>query len=113
MVRSVAARYLVAAFAFMAAATWVGVGLTGGFTCLFVFVLALQAVRLYQRRSDSRSHRSSPRRERPSHHEPDWAEERIPPSGPPVQRERSRPLARVYDGDREELGWPVASEATW
>ena len=47
MARSVA-RYLVAAFAFMAAATWVGISLTGGFTCLLVFVLTFQAVRLYR-----------------------------------------------------------------
>lgn len=113
MARSLAARYLVAAFAFMAAAAWVGVSLTGGFTCLFVFVLALQAVRLYQRRSDSRSRRSSPRRERPSRHEPDWAGEQIPSSAPPARRDRSRSSDRVYDGDREELGWPVAGEAAW
>lgn len=102
MARSVAARYLMAASAFMATAIWVGVGLSGGFTCLFVFVLALQAVRLYQRRSESRNRRSTPRRERP-----------FAPSAPPARRERSRSTGRIYDGDREELAWPVASEATW
>jgi hypothetical protein len=110
--RSLAARYLVAAFAFMATATWVGVSLTGGFTCLFVFVLALQAVRLYQRRTDSR-HRSGSRRERPSGREREWAEEGSASSPSPARRDRSRPSGRVYDGDREELGWPMASEATW
>lgn len=112
MVRLVAARYLVAAFAFMAAATWVGVSLTGGFMCLFVFVLALQAVRLYQRRSDSRDRRSNSRRERPSGHEPERAAEMSASSAPPARRDRSRPSGRVYDGDREELSWPVPS-ATW
>jgi hypothetical protein len=66
VVRSVVARYVVAAFAFIAAATWVGVSLTGGLKCLFVFVLALHAVRLYQRRHDQRSRRPASRCERPS-----------------------------------------------
>jgi hypothetical protein len=108
----VAARYLVAVFAFMAAATWVGVSLTSGFTCLLIFVLAFQVTRLYQRRSDSRSRGSRAKRERAVQHEPDWAEERIE-SASPARRDRSRPAGRVYDGDREELGWPVAREATW
>jgi hypothetical protein len=110
--RSVAARYFVAAFAFMAAATWVGISLTGGFMCLFVFMLALQAVRLYQRRSDSHS-RPASRHERPSRYMPVAAEERSgsSPAAPP--RDRSRSTGRVYDEDREEIGWPVASEATW
>lgn len=112
MARSVA-RYLVAAFAFMAAATWVGISLTGGFTCLLVFVLAFQAVRLYQRRSDPRSRPASSRRERPARHEPVQTEERISSSPPPIRRARSQPSGRVYDGDREQIGWSVASEATW
>jgi hypothetical protein len=112
-VRSVAACYLVAAFAFMAAATWVGVSLTGGFTCLFVFVLAFQAMRLYQRRSDSRDRRAPSKRERPSRYEPALAEERSIPSPAPPRRDRSRLTGRVYDADREEIGRPVASQATW
>jgi hypothetical protein len=112
-VRSVAARYLVAAFAFMAAAIWFGLSLTGGFACLLVFVLALQAVRLYQRRSDLRSRRSPARRERPSRHEVALAEQEIALSPPPSRRDRSRSSGRVYDGGREEIGWPVPNEATW
>jgi hypothetical protein len=108
---SVTARYLVAAFAFMAAAAWDGVSLTGGFTCLFVFVLALQAVRLSQRRGETHSRRPSSRRQRPSRQESDRAEVASP--APPPRHDRSRPSGRVYDGDREEIGWPVASEATW
>lgn len=115
MARSVAARYLVAALAFMAAAIWLGLSLTGGFACLFVFVLALQAVRLYQRRSDSRGRRSTSKRERPSRHAPALDEQRVtsPSSPPPPRRDRSRSSGRVYDGGREEFGVPVASEATW
>jgi hypothetical protein len=104
---------LVAAFAFMAAATWVGISLTGGFTCLIVFVLALQAVRLYQRRTDSRSRRSASRPQRASRHEPALAEEKSISSAAPPRRDRSRSTGRVYDADRERIGWPVASEATW
>jgi hypothetical protein len=104
---------LVAAFAFMAAATWVGISLTGGFTCLFVFVLAFQAVRLYQRRSDSRSRRSSSRHERPSRYEPVLAEEKTITSPARPRSDRSRSAGRVYDADREQIGWPVASEAAW
>jgi hypothetical protein len=111
--RTVAARYLVAAFAFMAAATWLGVGLTSGFTCLLVFVMALQAVRLYQRRNDLRTRRAGSRRERPSRHKPVPAEERSTSSPAPSRRERSRPSGRAYDGGREQTGWPPASEATW
>jgi hypothetical protein len=117
-VRSVAARYLVAAFAFMAAAIWLGVGMTSGFACLFVFVLASQAVRLYQLRSGSSGHRASSRRERPARERPsrpkrESAKERdiSIPAAPRI--ERPRPSARVYDGDRERLAQPVASEAAW
>lgn len=102
MARSVAERYLVAATAFVAAATWLGVGLTNGLACLFVFVLALQAVRAYQRRSGSRRPRAGSRRERPSRSEPAV-------SG----RHRTLPSGRLYDGKREDLGWPVTSEVTW
>jgi hypothetical protein len=108
--RLVAARYTVAAFAFMAAATWLGVGLTSGFACLFVFVIACQAVRLYQRQSGSRA-RAGSRRKGRAYREAASAEEReiSPPPAPTRSRHRS---GRVYDGGREELGWPVASEAT-
>jgi hypothetical protein len=112
-VRSVAARYLVAAFAFMAAAIWFGLSLTGSFACLLVFVLALQVGRVYQRRSDLRSRRSPARRERPSRHEVAMAEEEIAPSPPPPRHARSRSSGRVYDGGREDFANPVASEAAW
>ena len=113
MARSIAARYLVAAFAFMAAATWNGVSLSGGFTCLFVFVLALQAVRRYQRRGDPRGRRSGPGRERPQRREPEGPEELVASPARPARRERSRSTGRLYDGNREEIGWPVAGEAAW
>jgi hypothetical protein len=109
----VAARYLVAAFAFMAAAIWFGLSLSSGFACLFVFVFALQAARLYQRRSDLRRRRSPSRREHPSRHEVALAEQEIALSPPPPRHARSRSGERVYDGGREEFGRPVASEAAW
>ena len=111
MARSVAGRYLVAAFAFMAAATWLGVGLKGGFTCLLVFVLAFQAVRLSQGRNDSRSRRAGSRRERSPRYEPLTGEETDLLLPEASGRDRSRPSNRVYDGD-QEFGWPMASEAT-
>jgi hypothetical protein len=115
--RSVAERYLVAAFAFMAAAIWLGVSLTSGFACLFVFVLASQAVRLYQQRSGSDSRHAGSRRERPSRERSSYSnrvstkEKDSIPAAPRI--ERPRPSGRLYDGDREEFGRPVASEATW
>jgi hypothetical protein len=109
-VRSAIARYLVAAFAFIAAATWVGISLTGGLKCLFVFVLALQAVRLYQRRHDQRSRRPASRRERPSREQAALAEEKIISSPVPPRRDRSR-SSGVYSGNRQADDWPMASEA--
>jgi hypothetical protein len=111
--RLVAARYLVAAFAFMAAATWFGVGLKSGFGCLFVFVLALQVVRLYQRRSAAGGRRTGPRRERRSGFKPVSGEETELLLPVLSGSDRSRPSRRVFDSDREEFGWPVASEAIW
>lgn len=111
--RSVAARYAVAAFAFMAADIWLGVGLRNGFTCLFVFVLALLAVRLYQLRSGSRAGRADSRSSRSSPDEDVSDEERnVSLPATPV-RNRTRQPGRVYDGDRDGLGWSIASEATW
>jgi hypothetical protein len=110
---SVAARYAVAAFAFMAAATWLGVGLTSGLTCLCVFVLAFQAVCLYQRRSGARSRRAGSRRERPFREEPASASDTDSRTPAASGSDRSRLSARFYDGDREEVGWPVANEAAW
>ena len=112
MVRSVAERYAVGAVAFMAAATWLGVGLTNAFICLFVFVLGVRAAHLYQLRSSSRTRnasRSDPRRHREpaSTHEP-----RTSPAREPA-RERDRRSGRLYDGAHEDLGWPVPSEARW
>lgn len=111
MLRSVAERYLVAAIAFVAAATWFGVGLENGFACLLVFVLTLHAVRLYQRRSSVRSRRAGSRREGPSRYESSLEEKDTLPTS--SGRDRPRPSGRVYDGGREEIGWSVASEATW
>ncbi len=113
MVRSVAERYLVAAFAFMAAATWFGVSLTSGFACLFVFVLAFQVVRAYQRRSRSRTRNAGSAAERRSRYEYRSVEETDLPVPAARESDRARSSRRVYDGDRENLGWPVASEATW
>ena len=112
MARLVAERYLVATFAFLAAATWLGVGLENGFACLLVFVLSLQAGRLYQRRSSVRSRRAPSRRARPSDYEPS-PEETDTPLPVTSGRDRTRRSGRVYDGGREEIGWPVAGEVTW
>lgn len=111
MARSVAARYLVAAFAFMAAATWLGVGLKGGFECLLVFVLALQTAHLYQRRQETRSRRVRQRQHRPSDDLASTEAQDISPSA--SASDRLRRAGRVYDGGREGLDWPVPSEATW
>lgn len=113
MARSMAARYLVAAFAFMAAAAWLSVGLKGGFTCLLVSVLAFRAVHLYQRRNDSRNRRARPRPGRGPIHEPAPAEPSNPSPSGPAGPERPRRSGRIYDSDREDFGWAVASEATW
>ena len=51
MVRSMAARCAVGAFAFTAAATWLGVGVIHGVICLLVAFLGSQVTRLYQRRT--------------------------------------------------------------
>lgn len=112
MARSLAERYLVAATAFVAAAAWLGVGLENGLACLVVFVLALQAVRAYQRRSNVRSRGAPSRRERRSRDESsleEMATARPAASG----RGRTRPSGRVYDGDREPSALPVASEPNW
>jgi hypothetical protein len=111
--RSAVERYLVGAFAFLAAAIWLGVGLKNGFVCLLVFVLAFQGVRLYQRRSAARSRPAPARRERPSRHRPSSSEERNAPRPAASGRERSQPSGQVYDGDGEEIRWPMPSEATW
>jgi hypothetical protein len=110
-VATVVGRYAVSALAFGAAAVWLGVGLVHGSACLFAFVLTLQAVRLYQRRSDPKSRRTRSRHERRSHSRP------LPKDGDISSAARrggtrSLPSGRVYDGDREE-GWPVSREATW
>jgi hypothetical protein len=102
----------VAAFAFIAAATWVGISLTGGLKCLLAFVLALQAARLYQRRRDLRSRRSPSRGEHRSRDQAVLAEEQIISSPVPARRDRSR-SAGVYDGNRQADAWAVASEAAW
>ena len=115
MVRSAAKRYAVAATAFLAAATWLGVSVIHGLACLLVFVLALQAAGLYQRRRRSGSHRrrGSSARDQPPRHEMAPAQEpRVSPSIASAS-DRSNSSRRVYDGGREDLGWPVPREATW
>ena len=111
MARSVAVRYLVAAFAFLAAAIWFGVGLKDGFACLLAFVLAFQAVRLYQLRSSVRSRRAPSRREKASRHQPslEQTDTRLPDATRSVRTGRS---GRVYDVGREQTAWPLPSEAT-
>lgn len=97
MNRSVTERYAIAAAAFMAAAVWLGVGLVNGFLCLFVFLLAGQAVRIYQRRDDARERAVDRRR----------------------QQTRRRPAAErpsrsvPYDTDREQLDWQAVGDAAW
>lgn len=113
MARSVVERYLVAAFAFMAAATWFGVGLQKGFTCLLVFVLALHAARLYQRRKESRSHGLGNRRDRRPRYDPASHEPRDMSPSAASKVDRPQRSTRLFDGGREETGWSVASEATW
>ncbi len=113
MVRAFAERYAVAAAAFLAAAVWLGVGVIHGFACLFVFVLVAQAVRLYQRRTDSpaRGRASGPGRR--SGRPRSIVEER---STAPRRPRSAEPLAsqgrRLYDGDREDA-WQVSSEPVW
>jgi hypothetical protein len=98
--------------AFVAAAAWLGVGLTNGLICLFVFVLAMRLVRLYQLRSSSRA-RSSSRNEprRPRESPPTLERETSPRRESP--RSQPRRSGRLYDGAHEELAWPVPSEARW
>lgn len=96
MARSVAERYAVAAFAFMAAATWLGVGLVHGLLCLLVALVGAQAMRIYQRRSDSRARTSARRR-------------RARPRPATERPQRSR----LYDSDTEEFDWPTAGDAAW
>lgn len=113
MARSVIERYLVAAFAFLAAAAWLGVGLENGFACLFAFVLTFQAVRVYQRRSDVRSRRAPSRRQRPTRHEPPSVEGREMPAPVNSGRDPAKRSSQLYDGDRDGIGWAIPSEATW
>lgn len=111
--RSVAERYAVAAFAFLAAAVWLGVGLISGFACLLVFLLAAQAVRLYQQRSDAREEAQTSSRERRSRDSRIVAEE--PSSSRRRSRSADRPASsrRLYDADREDLAWPAVGESSW
>lgn len=113
MVRSAAKRYAVAAMAFLAAATWLGVSVTNGIACLLAFVVALQAVGLYQRRSGSSGRRASSTRNRPPRRKATPAGEH-PVSAPNTSaKDRSQSSRRIYDGGRDDSGWPVPSEATW
>ena len=110
--RSAAKRYAVAAMAFLAAATWLGVSVMRGIACLSVFVLAVQAVGLYQRRGSS-GRRLSATRNRPPRRKAVPARER-PVSAPVTSAKNlTQSSRRIYDGGRDDLGWPVVSEATW
>ncbi len=97
MLRSVIERYAVAAFAFVAAAAWLGVGMIHGLLCLLTALVASQAVRLYQRRDDSRARAATRRRHR--------ARPR-----PAADRAERRSL---YDADQVAFDWPTAGDAAW
>lgn len=97
MVRSVAERYAVAAFAFMAAATWLGVGVVHGLLCLLVALVASQAVRIYQRRSGTRAAATSRQRRRTR----------------PAQRTERPRRAGLYDAGTDDFDWPTAGDAAW
>jgi hypothetical protein len=112
VVRSAAKRYALAALAFLASAVWLGVSLTNGLACLLVFVAALQAAQLYQRRKRLRTRTASARGDRPERYDPAPAEVQQTSLPPGSARDRSRASSRIYDGDRESLGWAAASEAT-
>jgi hypothetical protein len=112
-VASVVERYVLAVLAFVAAAVWLGVGLIHGFACLFAFVLTFQAVRLYQRRSDSKSRRTRISHERRSRDKLAVTQERDVSTAARRGGRRSIPSGRVYDGDLEESDWPVSREARW
>lgn len=102
--RSAAKRYALAALAFLAAAIWLGVSLTNGLACLIVFVVALQATQLYQRRSRARTRTASERRNRPARHEPAVTETQRTLFPSVSEHDRSRASGRIYDGDRESFG---------
>jgi hypothetical protein len=97
MTRSVAERYAVGAFAFMAAATWLGVGLTHGLMCLFVALLGSQATRIYQRRHDARTRSTAQRSQRTRR--------------PPAQERRQR--SDVYDAGAEDYDRRAVADAAW
>lgn len=100
--RSVAERYAVAVVAFMAAAVWLGVSVFRGLECLFVFVAAAQALRLYERRRDS--DRRSRSRQVPAR----------APGTASRQRTTARPASpRLYDDERATPDRPVASSSGW
>jgi hypothetical protein len=92
MLRSALERSAVAAVAFVAAATWLGVGLTHGLACLLVAGIASLGTRAYQRRSRVDARRRSRR---------PVAETRRAPSRP-----RPEPLESDFD-------WPTAGDAAW
>jgi hypothetical protein len=97
MARSVIERYAVGALAFMAAATWLGVGVTHGLFCLVVAFGASQAVVVYQRRNRSRARTTATRdRERTRRR-------------PPVEDRSTR--SELYDGEYVE--WRAAGDAAW
>jgi hypothetical protein len=107
VVRAVAERYAVAAAAFLAAAVWLGVGVIHGFVCLFAFVVVAQAVRLYQRRSDSPARGRGPSGSRRSSRPRSTAGGRRRPAKAPASQ------GNLYDSEREESAWGVSSEPAW
>ena len=92
MVRSAAERYAVGALAFVAAATWLGVGVTHGLLCLLVAFVGTQGWRVYQRRSQVRA---SVRRQHRA----------------PQRHREARPTSSGLYDDDTDLDWPVAHDA--
>ena len=91
MLRSAAERYAVGAMAFVAAATWLGVGVTHGLLCLFVAFVGTQGMRAYQRRTEARA--SVRRRNRAP------------------QRHREARLTPSDRYDDEDFDWPAVRDA--
>jgi hypothetical protein len=90
MLRSAVERYAVGAMAFVAAATWLGVGVTHGLLCLVVAFVGTQGVRAYQRRTGKRA--SVRRRNRAP------------------QRHRGARLAPSDRYDDEDFDWPAVRD---
>lgn len=97
MVRSVAERYAVGVFAFMAAATWLGIGVVHGLLCLFVALLGSHGMRLYQRRNGSRAQSTTRRAQ----------------AARPRRTADRASSSELYDADRQDFDWRAAGDAAW